>query len=95
MCSDFRDLFDVERFVQELSKDVRVVKEAPRDVASSPFSMRVPRWSKPSYYKSTVHRALREKQVRFAFQADIFRQSVLLKADHNMRITMSLSGVTS
>nr|XP_018678514.1 PREDICTED: uncharacterized protein At1g04910 isoform X2 [Musa acuminata subsp. malaccensis] len=56
--SDFADIFDVDWFINSLSKDVPVVKRIPdkvmRSMEKPPYTMRVPRKSTPEYYLEQV-----------------------------------------
>ncbi|CAL9757095.1 unnamed protein product [Musa acuminata subsp. burmannicoides] len=56
--SDFADIFDVDWFINSLSKDVTVVKRIPdkvmRSMEKPPYTMRVPRKSTPEYYLEQV-----------------------------------------
>lgn len=60
-CSNFRDIFDEEFFIQTLGKQVNVVRELPEDVLqrfdnniSNIVNLRVKAWSSPTYYLHKV-----------------------------------------
>ncbi|KAL5817587.1 hypothetical protein ACOSQ3_025965 [Xanthoceras sorbifolium] len=56
--SDFVNIFDVDWFINSLSKDVTIVKRVPdkvmRSMEKPPYTMRVPRKSTPEYYLDQV-----------------------------------------
>ncbi|GAV85378.1 O-FucT domain-containing protein [Cephalotus follicularis] len=63
--SDFAEIFDVDRFISFLSKDVKIIKELPtneRKVAT-PYHMRVPRKCTPKCYQTRVLPVLNKKHV--------------------------------
>ncbi|KFK30444.1 hypothetical protein AALP_AA7G261900 [Arabis alpina] len=64
--SNFEEIFDVDWFISHLSKDVKIIKELPKEVESrlaSLQSMRVPRKCTPSCYLQRVLPILKKKHV--------------------------------
>ncbi|KAL9368809.1 hypothetical protein Peur_040008 [Populus x canadensis] len=66
-CSDFVNIFDIDRFISYLAKDVTIVKRVPNKVMRSmekpPYTMRVPRKSPPEYYLDQVLPILLRRRV--------------------------------
>ncbi|ESR48576.1 O-fucosyltransferase 16 [Citrus sinensis] len=54
--SDFSEIFDVDRFISVLSKDVKIIKQIPRKGGKSltPYHMRVPRKCNEKCYQNRV-----------------------------------------
>ncbi|KAJ8625693.1 hypothetical protein MRB53_034223 [Persea americana] len=55
--SDFSEIFDVDRFISFLSKDVNIIKQLPRKgrkAVGTPYTMRVPRKCTPRCYQIRV-----------------------------------------
>ncbi|CAN8276815.1 unnamed protein product [Cochlearia groenlandica] len=65
--SDFQEIFDVDRFISHLSKDVKIIKELPKEEESRLMiglqSMRVPRKCTPSCYMQRVLPVLNKKHI--------------------------------
>lgn len=65
--SNFEDIFDVDWFISHLSKDVKIIKELPKEeqsrISTSLQSMRVPRKCTPSCYLQRVLPILTKKHV--------------------------------
>ncbi|CAE6150119.1 unnamed protein product [Arabidopsis arenosa] len=65
--SNFEDIFDVDWFISHLSKDVKIIKELPKEeqsrISTSLQSMRVPRKCTPSCYLQRVLPILNKKHV--------------------------------
>ncbi|WOL09742.1 hypothetical protein Cni_G18495 [Canna indica] len=64
--SDFADIFDVDWFIASLAKDVKIIKELPRndgEAIQTPYTMRVPRKCSPKCYNSRVLPVLMKKHV--------------------------------
>ncbi|EOA18388.1 hypothetical protein CARUB_v10006918mg [Capsella rubella] len=65
--SNFEEIFDIDWFISHLSKDVKIVKELPKEeqskISSSLQSIRVPRKCTPSCYLQRVLPILNKKHV--------------------------------
>ncbi|CAA7042422.1 unnamed protein product [Microthlaspi erraticum] len=65
--SNFEEIFDVDRFITQLSKDVNIIKELPKEeeprLLQGLQSMRVPRKCTPSCYMERVLPILNKKHV--------------------------------
>ncbi|MQM05846.1 hypothetical protein Taro_038660 [Colocasia esculenta] len=64
--SNFAEIFDVEWFISSLSKDVKILKELPRNRGkrfASPYTMRVPRKCTQRCYQNRVLPVLLKKHV--------------------------------
>lgn len=61
--SNFNEIFDVNRFISFLSKDVKIIKQLPANggKALNPYTMRVPRKCNPKCYQSRVLPVLNKK----------------------------------
>lgn len=65
LCSNFSGIFDVDWFISDLAKDVKIVKELPRrrGRAWNPYTMRVPRKCNEHCYISRLVPILTKKRV--------------------------------
>ncbi|XP_010436932.1 PREDICTED: uncharacterized protein At1g04910-like [Camelina sativa] len=65
--SNFEEIFDIDWFISHLSKDVKIIKELPKEeqsrISSSLQSIRVPRKCTPSCYLQRVLPILNKKHV--------------------------------
>ncbi|CAA6666747.1 unnamed protein product [Spirodela intermedia] len=64
--SNFSDIFDVNWFIESLSKDVRIIKQLPRKSGKAslyPWTIRVPKKCTPRCYQNRVLPALLKKHV--------------------------------
>ncbi|XP_073001278.1 protein ROOT HAIR SPECIFIC 17-like isoform X1 [Typha latifolia] len=64
--SHFSEIFDVDWFITSLSKDVKIIKQLPKQfakAAATPYSMLVPRKCSPQCYHNRVLPALLKKHV--------------------------------
>lgn len=68
LCSDFSEIFDVDRFISVLSKDVKIIKQIPRKGGKSltPYHMRVPRKCNEKCYQNRVLPVLLKRHVSFS-----------------------------
>ncbi|XXG39139.1 hypothetical protein AAC387_Pa01g0178 [Persea americana] len=64
--SNFSEIFDVDWFISFLSKDVKIIKELPKNggkLVGTPYTMRVPRKCTPKCYQTRVVPALQKRHV--------------------------------
>ncbi|KAG2636595.1 hypothetical protein PVAP13_2NG459903 [Panicum virgatum] len=63
--SNFSEIFDIDRFISFLAKDVKIIKEPPvkGGKAMKPYKMRVPRKCTPQCYLNRVLPAILKKHV--------------------------------
>ncbi|TXG51158.1 hypothetical protein EZV62_023682 [Acer yangbiense] len=98
--SDFVNIFDVDWFINSLSKDVNIVKRVPdkvmRSMEKPPYTMRVPRKSTPEYYLDQVLPVLLRRRVvqltkfdyRLANDLDVELQKLRCRVNyHALRFT--------
>ncbi|KAK1347127.1 O-fucosyltransferase family protein [Heracleum sosnowskyi] len=64
--SNFSEIFDIDRFISYLSKDVKIIKQLPEMEGNvmTPHNMRVPRKCDPTCYENRVSPVLKKKHVR-------------------------------
>ena len=70
-CSNFSEIFDVDWFISFLSKDVKIIKELPKNggkLVGTPYTMRVPRKCTPKCYQTRVVPALQKRHVSSHFR---------------------------
>ncbi|KAL5788974.1 hypothetical protein ACOSP7_005923 [Xanthoceras sorbifolium] len=82
--SEFAEIFDVDRFISSLSRDVAIIKELPinRGKKLTPHNMRVPRKCAPKCYYSRVLPVLNKKH---AVQLTKFDYRLSNKLDTNLQ----------
>lgn len=68
MCSNFSQIFNVDRFISHLAKDVKIIRELPkrRGRTWAPYTMRVPRKCSDRCYISRVLPNILKKRVRYS-----------------------------
>lgn len=82
--SDFSEIFDVDRFISVLSKDVKIIKQIPRKGGKSltPYHMRVPRKCNEKCYQNRVLPVLLK---RHAVQLSKFDYRLANKLDTDLQ----------